>query len=60
MIAGIGSADLTTTESYQANPRRVYQGRAMVIIRSTGESGRIVLRAKAPGLKSGRTVVRAR
>ena len=60
VIAGIGSADLTTTQSYQANPRRVYQGRAIVVIRSTGEPGRISLSAKAPGLRSGRTVIRGR
>jgi beta-galactosidase len=57
-IAGIGSGDLTSTESYQANPRRTHQGRALVIVRSTTKPGRITLRAESRGLKGARVVVR--
>lgn len=49
-IAGIGSGDLTTTESYRANPRRVFHGRAIVVVRSKPETGPIELRAEAAGL----------
>jgi beta-galactosidase len=49
-IAGIGSGDLTTRESFQANPRRVFQGRALVVVRSTAQAGAIQLRAEAAGL----------
>jgi beta-galactosidase len=50
-LAGIGSGDLTTRESYRANPRRVFHGRALVVVRSTHEPGPIALRAEAPGLE---------
>jgi len=50
-LAAIGSGDLDTTESYHANPRRLHQGRSLVILRSTQDTGEIVLTAEAPGLK---------
>lgn len=49
-IAGIGSGDVTTRESYRANPRRVHQGRALVVLRTTERAGSLHLRASAPGL----------
>ncbi|HYO25640.1 MAG TPA: glycoside hydrolase family 2 TIM barrel-domain containing protein [Lacipirellulaceae bacterium] len=48
-IAALGSADLATSESYQANPRRVFQGRALVVVRTTGTPGRVALTAVADG-----------
>jgi len=56
-IIGIGSGDLTSQESYQANPRRTHQGRALVIIRSTGKRGTIRLTASSSKLSSGETTV---
>ncbi len=50
-IIAIGSADLTTTEPYNINQRRLYQGRTIIILRSNGETGKITLSASAPGLK---------
>lgn len=50
-IAAIGNADLATTEPYNANPRRLFQGRALVILRSTATPGTVTLTASAPGLK---------
>jgi len=49
-IAGIGSGDPTARESYRANPRRVFHGRAVVVIRSTRMPGVIQLSADAAGL----------
>jgi beta-galactosidase len=49
-LAGIGSADLTTTESYRANPRKVFRGRALVVIRTSGATGDLTLTATAAGL----------
>jgi beta-galactosidase len=54
-IAGIGTGDLASPESYQANPHRAFQGRALVILRTTSAAGAIALTAQAPGL--GETVV---
>lgn len=49
-LAGIGSADLTTTESYRANPRKTFQGRALVVVRAAATPGEATLAASAPGL----------
>jgi beta-galactosidase len=51
-IAGVGSGDLTSRESYQANPRRVFQGRSLVVVRCGDEIYRLKLTAKAEGLQS--------
>ena len=59
VIAGIGSGDMTTPESYQANPHRVFQGRALVVIRSTPEAGRLKLSASAPGLADATVFIRS-
>jgi beta-galactosidase len=50
-IAAIGNADLTSTESYQANPRSLSEGRALIVLRTTREAGEIVLTAAAPRLE---------
>jgi beta-galactosidase len=49
-LAGIGSADLTDGDSYRANPRRVFQGRALVVVRAGDKAGAVKLTASAPGL----------
>jgi beta-galactosidase len=51
-IVGVGSGDLTSRESYQANPRRVFQGRGLVVVRSGDEIARLKLTASAEGLPS--------
>jgi beta-galactosidase len=59
VIAGIGSGDMTTLESYQTNPHRVFQGRAIVVIRSEPEAGRLKLTASAPGLPDAAVFIRS-
>ena len=49
-IAGVGNANPTSVESYQLPQRKAWQGRCMVIVKSTGKTGRIVLKATAEGL----------
>jgi beta-galactosidase len=51
-IVAVGSGDLASQETYQANPRRVYQGRALVVVRATREPGTIELTARADGLET--------
>ncbi|WP_438482626.1 glycoside hydrolase family 2 TIM barrel-domain containing protein [Oleiharenicola lentus] len=58
-IAGVGSADLMSDEVYGANPRKLYQGRGQVVLRATGQGGKITLRAQADGLAPAKIVVRA-
>lgn len=51
-ILAVGSGDLTSTESYRANPRRSHQGRALVVVEASPGAGEIILRAEAPGLEA--------
>ena len=50
VIAAVGNGDGTSTESYQGNQRALYQGRALVVLRTTRKPGTMRLTAKAPGL----------
>ncbi|MBC2605233.1 glycoside hydrolase family 2 TIM barrel-domain containing protein [Pelagicoccus albus] len=50
-IAAIGSADLASEENYGANPRKTWQGQALVVIERTGD-GSITLTAESEGLGS--------
>jgi beta-galactosidase len=49
-IAAIGSGDLWDAVPYNANPRAHFEGRALVVLRTTGETGEITLTAEAEGL----------
>jgi len=49
-IAAVGNADGKDSDSYQAARRKLYQGRALVVIRTSKHDGPIQLTAKAPGL----------
>lgn len=51
-VIGVGSGDLTTQEGYLENPRHTHQGRALVVIRKTGEKGEINLSLSSDGLDS--------
>jgi beta-galactosidase len=52
VIVGVDNADLKDTDLYVANTRKAWHGRAMVIIKSTKESGAINLEVTSPGLES--------
>ena len=49
-IAGVGNADAQSLEAYQANHRKAFQGRALVVVRTSHEPGPIILKASADGL----------
>ncbi|MFB3776753.1 MAG: glycoside hydrolase family 2 TIM barrel-domain containing protein [Bryobacteraceae bacterium] len=50
-IAAVGNADMTSEEAYQASRRRLFNGKALVVVRTTRAVGTITLTASAPGLK---------
>jgi beta-galactosidase len=50
-IQAIGNGNLASTESYLQNPRHTFEGRTLVVIRSTGDPGIVHLTAKAKGLR---------
>jgi beta-galactosidase len=49
-IVGVGNANPVSTESYQQPQHKAWQGRALVVVKSGRQPGRIVLRATAQGL----------
>lgn len=51
-IVAVGNANLQDTDSYTGNSRMTWKGRAMIVVRSTSESGTARLSASAPGLRS--------
>jgi beta-galactosidase len=51
-IIAVDNADNSSHEPFQADSRNAYQGRCLVILKATGESGKISLTARAPGLSS--------
>jgi beta-galactosidase len=51
-IAAVGNGDLTSEERYQGNQRKLYQGKALVVVRTSRTAGAITLTATATGLKA--------
>jgi len=58
VIAAVGNADGTSDELYQGHQRRLFHGRALVIVRAAKTPGAIQLTATAPGLASARQMIR--
>lgn len=58
-IAAIGSGDLSARDSYAANPRSVFQGRALLVVRSSESSGAIVVKASSPNLSPANVTIDA-
>lgn len=50
-IAAVGNADLQSEERYQGSQRKLFHGRALVVVRSSRKAGALTLSAEAPGLK---------
>jgi len=59
VIAAVDNADNASHEPFQAEERHAFQGRCVAFVKATASSGKIVLAASAPGLKSGKVVVKA-
>jgi beta-galactosidase len=49
-IIAVDNADNSSHEPFQANSRHAYQGRCLVILKATGEPGKIKLTASGDGL----------
>lgn len=58
-IAAIGNADLTSFEGYQANPHHTFDGRLLVVLRSTHQPGSILLTATGDGLTDAHATVQS-
>jgi beta-galactosidase len=51
-IVAVGSSNPMSPESYQAPHRKAYQGRCLVVVKTTREAGEIILTASSEGLQS--------
>ena len=60
VIAAVGNGDGQDPDSYHGDRRKLYQGRALVVIRTSREAGRIKLTAKSSGLSDGSLTIDAR
>jgi beta-galactosidase len=58
-IVGVGNANPVSIESSQANQRKAWQGRCLVIIKSDNQQGEIHLRATSSGLKTGEITIKS-
>jgi beta-galactosidase len=54
-IAGVGNGNPMSFEPFQADYRKLFYGKAMLIIRTEGKGGDIHITAAAEGLKEGKT-----
>jgi beta-galactosidase len=59
VLAAVGNADPRCNESFQQPQRSAYRGRALMIIRSTTDSGDIHITASAIGLKPADVTIRS-
>jgi beta-galactosidase len=49
-IAGVDNADIKDTDPYSGNARKVWKGRALVVIKSNRDAGDIILTVTSPGM----------
>ncbi len=58
VIAAVDNADNASHEPFQAHERHSYQGRCVAFVQAIARSGKIVLTASSPGLKSASVTLR--
>jgi beta-galactosidase len=59
IIVGVGNANPMSLESYQLQERKAWQGRCLVIVKSTKKEGKITLSASADGITSSQLTITA-
>ena len=59
MVAAVDNADNASHEPFQASERHAFQGECVAFVKATAPTGRIILTASAPGLKSGSVTLKA-
>ncbi len=58
-ILAVDNGDATSFEPFQAKERKAFNGLALVVVQSTKEPGRIVLKATSPDLKASEVKIQA-
>jgi beta-galactosidase len=59
-IAAVGSGDMASEEPYQGTQRKLFNGKALVVVRTSRSAGAIRLTASAPGCKPAGIDIRSR
>ncbi len=59
-IAAVGNGDGQDDASYQGDRRKLFQGRALVVVRTSRQSGPITLKAQTAGLSDGLLILQAK
>jgi beta-galactosidase len=59
VIAAVDNADNASHEPFQAGKRHAFQGKCVAFVRASAPSGKVVVTASAPGLKSGSITIKA-
>ncbi|WP_298731589.1 glycoside hydrolase family 2 TIM barrel-domain containing protein [uncultured Chitinophaga sp.] len=57
VIEAAGNANPRSVESYTLPRRKTWQGRCMVVVRTTGEKGRVMLKALVQGMEQAQIVL---
>ncbi len=60
IIAGVDNGNLKDTDLYTSNTRNTFNGRAMVVIRSTRKTGKIELKVSGDKLETQSVIVRSK
>jgi beta-galactosidase len=59
-IIGVDNGDLTSTEFYKANERKVFHGRGLVVLQSISTVGELILQAHGEGLAKAEVAIDVR
>ena len=59
-IAAVGNGDGQDTAAYQGDRRKLFEGRALVVVRTSRQSGAITVKASSQGFSDGAATVETR
>jgi beta-galactosidase len=60
VIAAVGNGDGQDEAAYQGNRHKLFQGRALVVIRTSRQSGPITITVRTPGISDGLVTIQAK
>ena len=60
VIAAVGNGDGQDEDSYKGDRRKLFQGRALVVVRTSRQAGPITVKARTAGLSDGSATIEAK
>lgn len=58
-LVGVENGDILDMSSNKVNSRKVFNGKCLLLLQSTGKSGKVVVKAKSKGLETAEVIVEA-